>query len=354
LGSSQELLSQIIEKHRGKYDYDCIIPYSGGKDSTFQLYYLMKEYKIKPLVVRFNHGFLRQTIQENVVNSLKQMGADFIDFTPNWKVVKRLMKESFIRKTDFCWHCHTGIYSYPLQIALKFEVPLLFWGEPLSEISAYYDYLNDEIEYEDEKKFNMVRNLGISADDMMGMINDPIDPLDPRDLKPFTYPPLRDLRKLKYMSVCLGSFIPWDYTKNSEIIKRELGWKSDELEGVPDQINQHGEKIECYLQGTRDYIKYIKRGYTRVTQINAFHIRNGRTTIEEALPLNLDEGKRPPSLDVFLEYMGMSESEFNDIVTAQAIPPYQHDFENNGNAPKTHDFDQWYREDNRIPAKEIK
>jgi len=264
------------------------------------------------------------------------------------------MKESFIRKTDFCWHCHTGIYSYPLQIALKFEVPLLFWGEPLSEISAYYDYLNDEIEYEDEKKFNMVRNLGISADDMMGMINDPEDPLDPRDLKPFTYPALRDLRKLKYMSVCLGSFIPWDYTKNSELIKKELGWRSDELEGVPDEIPEYGEKIECYMQGTRDYIKYIKRGYTRVSQINAFHIRNGRTKIEDAEPLNIEEGKRPPSLDVFLEYMGMSEDEFNQIVTAQAIPPYEHDFEANGDAQKTKDFDQWYREDNRIPVKEIK
>ncbi len=55
----KKLLDSLIEKHRGKADYDCIIPFSGGKDSTFQLYYLMKEYKLKPLVVRFNHGFMR-------------------------------------------------------------------------------------------------------------------------------------------------------------------------------------------------------------------------------------------------------------------------------------------------------
>ena len=68
------LLDKLIEKHRGKYPYDCIIPFSGGKDSTFTLYYLIKEYKIKPLVVRFNHGFYRKTTEENKDKILKKLG----------------------------------------------------------------------------------------------------------------------------------------------------------------------------------------------------------------------------------------------------------------------------------------
>ena len=110
----KKMLDKVIEEYRGKYDYDCIVPFSGGKDSTFTLMYLMQEYKIKPLVVRFNHGFMRSNHEENVKKVLKKLGADFIDFTPNWSIVKKLMWESFDRKTDFCWHCHTGIYSYPL------------------------------------------------------------------------------------------------------------------------------------------------------------------------------------------------------------------------------------------------
>ena len=85
----KKLLDKLIEKHRGKYAYDCIVPYSGGKDSTFQLYYLMKNYGIKPLVVRFNHGFFRETILKNSERSLKKLGADFIEFTPNWKIVQK-------------------------------------------------------------------------------------------------------------------------------------------------------------------------------------------------------------------------------------------------------------------------
>lgn len=344
----KKLLDRLIEKHRGKNDYDCIVPYSGGKDSTFQLYYLIKEYGLKPLVVRFNHGFIRSTLEENNRRTLKKLGVDVIEFTPNWLIVKRLMLESFKRKTDFCWHCHSGIYTYPLRIAVKFNIPLLFWGEPLADLSSYYDYLNDEIEYEDEKKFNMVRNLGISAEDMWGMINTLENPVDKRELIPYTYPSLKELKSIDYASVCLGSFIPWDYTKNTEIIKRELGWKIDEVEGVPPEINGHGEKIECFMQGTRDYIKFIKRGYGRVTQINSFHIRNGRMTTEQARSINEDfDGRRPPSLEVFLEYMGLSEAEFNEIVASTAIPPYKHNFSENKTAKPLWDSIQWYREDNR-------
>jgi N-acetyl sugar amidotransferase len=344
----KRVLDQLIEKYRGKSAYDCIVPFSGGKDSTFQLYYLMKEYKLKPLVVRFNHGFMRQVIQDNSQRTFKKLGVDVLEFTPNWHIVKRLMLESFKRKTDFCWHCHTGIYSYPLRVALMYKVPLVFWGEPQSEITAYYDYLNDEIEYEDDKKFNMLRTLGITAEDMHGMIHTEKDPVDIRDLTPYTFPDVKELKALRYCSVPLGSFIPWDYTTNTEIIKRELGWQADELEGVPREINAHGEKIECFMQGTRDYIKFLKRGYSRVAQINAFHVRAGRMEPEEAFRMNAAcDGRKPPSLDVFLEYVGLTEDEFNQIVSQMVIPPHKPDFVNIQPAEKTWDFAQWYREDNR-------
>ena len=50
------------------------------------------------------------------------------------------MFESFDGKTDFCWHCHTGIYSYPLRVALLHKVPLVFWGEAQANITGYYDH----------------------------------------------------------------------------------------------------------------------------------------------------------------------------------------------------------------------
>lgn len=343
----KKLLDNVIEKFRGKGDYDCLIPFSGGKDSTYTLYYLLKEYKIKPLVVRFNHGFYRSKMEKNVERTLKKLGVDFINFTPNWKIVKKLMWEAFSRKTDFCWHCHTGIYSYPLRIALKFNIPLVLWGEPLAEMSAYYTYEDDEIEWEDEEKFNMLRNLGITAEDMHGMIDSEKDPVDKRDLIPYTYPSLEELQGIGYYSVCLGSFIPWDYKKHTKIIMDELGWEGDDMESAPSSVNKDFAKIECWMQGTRDYIKYLKRGYSRVTQIVNFEIREGRMDIEEGKRLiEKYDGNKPYSLELFLDYMGIDEDEFNRIISKQIVPPHDPDIENIPMGEKMGDFEEWYREKN--------
>ena len=115
------------------------------------------------MVIRFNHGFYRPKTLENTNNVLKKLGADFIDFTPNWKIVKEVMLESFNRKTDFCWHCHCGIFSYPVRMAIKLNIPLIIWGEPQAEMTAYFTY--EEFEEENEHTFNMFRNLGITAED---------------------------------------------------------------------------------------------------------------------------------------------------------------------------------------------
>lgn len=327
--SRKKQLDELIEKYRGKYDYDCIVPFSGGKDSSFTLNYLIKEYNIKPLVVQFDHGFMRPNLQENNERTFKKLGVDVIKFSPNWKIVKKLMLEALKRKGDFCWHCHTGIFSFPMHIALKFNVPLIFWGEPSTEYTAYYDYEDDEIEFVDEKRFNRYTNLGITAEDMYGMINSEEDPIDMRDLKFYTYPNFKDLKKLKYHSVCLGSYIPWDVKSNVEIIKNELGWKGAPVEGIPYEYYPY-EKIECFMQGVRDYIKYIKRGYGRVSQMTTLDVRNDRMSREDAMKLITKyEGKKPNALKYFLDYVGLSEDEFNEIVTATAIPPYKHDFEKN-------------------------
>jgi predicted HTH domain antitoxin len=230
-------------------------------------------------------------------------------------------------------------------MAVKLDIPLIIWGEALADLSAYYDSEKDEIEYEDEEKFNMCRNLGISADDMYGMINSPEFPVDRRDLLPYTYPSMKELRSIGCTSICLGSFIPWDYTKNTNLIKEKLGWQSDELEGVPEELHSSGEKIECYMQGARDYIKYCKRGYSRLSQMIAFHIREGRMTLEEASKYYEMEGKKPHSVEILLEYLGISEEEFIEIVKRTEIPPYKHDYSSEEMAEKTWDYDQWNKKD---------
>lgn len=336
--AQKKALDALIAEHRGKYDYDCIVPFSGGKDSTWTLYYLVKEYGLKPLVVRFDHGFMRPTLEENVRKTTRELGVDILSFRPNWKVVQKLMLQSFLEKGDFCWHCHTGIFSYPMWTALEKKVPLIFWGEPSAEYTAYFSY--DQAEEVDEKRFNRYVNLGIGADDMFVRLGGSVDH---RDLKPYSYPPLKDLRALNYKSVCLGSYVKWDVRKQSEIIMNELGWQGEEVENVPPQYRY--EKIECYMQGVRDYIKYIKRGYSRPSHLVAIDVRNGRMSRNEGQHLIEEyEGRRPPSLDIFLDFVGMTEAEFMEVAMSHQVSPYVHDPEATQPGRKTHDFDQWSRQ----------
>lgn len=343
--ANRKALDALIDEHRGKYDYDCIIPFSGGKDSTWTLHYLMKEYAIKPLVVRFDHGFYRPNLEDNVKRTMRRLGVDFMTFTPNWHVVQKLMLQSFLEKGDFCWHCHTGIFSYPMWIAIEKQVPLIFWGEPSAEYTAYFSY--DQVEDVDEKRFNRYVNLGISADDMFVRLGGKVDA---RDLKPYSYPPLKALRALHYRSVCLGSFIPWNAQRQSEIIQQELGWKGDLVENVPPQYQY--EKIECYMQGVRDYIKYIKRGYSRPTHLVALDVRHDRMSKEQGAELVAQyEGRRPPSLDLFLEFVGLTEAEFMEVAMGHQVTPYVHDPAATRPGERMADFDRWSR-DGAMPAAE--
>lgn len=314
-------LDEMLERHRGKHDYDCIVPFSGGKDSTFTLWYLVKVKKLKCLVVRFDHGFLRTTVKDNSQRTFRMLGVDVLHFTPNWQIVRKLMFESLRRRGDFCWHCHCGIFSYPMWVALRYDVPLLFWGEK-SEYSSFLGNFDEESEH-DERRFNLKVNLGINAEDMLGMLDNTVSdhPVELRDLKPYTFPPARELRRAKVESKFLGHYIPWDLPKQVEIIKRELDWQGDEVEGIPPQYDY--EKIECFMQGVRDYLKYLKRGVGRTNHLASIDIRHGRLTREEGVRLEAEyDGRRPAALDVFLKVLDMKEEEFYELVEPHVVAPH--------------------------------
>lgn len=334
----EKQLLKILEEAKSRNDpYDCIVPFSGGKDSTFTLWAVVRRYGLKPLVVSFDHGFYRPGTIENRTRTFRRLGVDVVTFTPNWQIVKKLMLESLIRKGDFCWHCHAGIFVYPMQIAIKFKIPLIIWGEGGGEYEGYFKFEN--LEETDEWKYNRRIILGMRAEDMAGFLG-----VGLKDLEPFIYPAKKELKKIRIKSMPLGKFIPWNVKKQVEIIKKELGWKEDEIESGFSEDTY--EKIECMFTGIRDYIKYLKRGFSRITHLTTLDIRHGRISREKAMELiKKFEGKKPRSLEVFLEYLEITEKEFNEIVMKHLIPPAPlTDPADLKVGKKLWDQDLWYRE----------
>jgi len=327
-------LDGVCQDIQSDQDYDCIVPFSGGKDSTFTLLFIVRELNLKPLVVSFDHGFYRPNMLTNRNRVVENLGVDLLTFKPNWLLVRKLMLQSLLEKGDFCWHCHTGIFSYPMWVAIEKKVPLILWGETSSEYTSYYSYEGDE--KVDEDRFNQIANLGITADDMRIRMG---EAFSQRDFKPYTYPPRKLLRELKLQSLALGSFIPWNPKEQAKLISKELGWTGDEVEGVPPEFNY--EKIECYMQGVRDYIKYRKRGYSRVSHLMALELRKGAINKKSAEKLISEfEGKRPASLDLFLNMLGLSEEDFEEIIQKHRVDPWD-DRVMVQIGKKPHDFDSW-------------
>ena len=337
-------LDLLISQYKNKYEYDCIIPFSGGKDSTFTLWYLVTQKKVKPLVVRFDHNFYRQNHELNVQKTISKLGVDFINYKSNFDIVKKTMLESLIRRGDFCWHCHVGVSALPINIAIEKNVPLIFYGEPSSEYSSYNDY--EEIEEMDHERFNKVSNLGINAEDMFEMIKErfPNDSINISDFKSYIFPSPRDLIKYKIKSRFLGNYKAWDVKEQVKIIKKELGWKGDNVEGIPEEYNY--EKIECMMQGVRDYIKFLKRGFGRTAHLTSIDIRNQRMDRSKALELcKMYDGKKPKSLDIFLKIIQISEDEFYDLVQKHIVSPNKvwnrEKLKKNKSNITPSDFDHW-------------
>jgi N-acetyl sugar amidotransferase len=312
----------LIAKHKNKFDYDCIVPFSGGKDSTFALWYIVKIKNLKPLVVRFDHNFLRETVQKNTEKTITKLGVEFLNFKPNFNIVKKMMFESLFRRGDFCWHCHVGVNAFPIRIAIEKNIPLLIYGEPSAEYGSFYNYNN--LEFQDVERFNKTGNLGINAEDMIGMIKQryPNEKIDERDFKPFIYPSQKELNEKNIVGTYLGNYIPWDVKEQVKIIKKELNWEGDEVEGIPEEYDY--EKIECYMQGVRDYIKFIKRGFGRTSHLVSIDIRNNRMSREQGMKLVKEyDGKRPKSLDFFLGLVKMTEDEFYNTIFTHIVEPNQ-------------------------------
>ncbi len=331
-------LDGIVAAAKARNDqYDCVIPASFAKDSSFQLLYAVKDLGMKPLVIRYDHGLYRPTVEENFRRTTKILGVDVVTFGVSFHVVREIMLEGLKRRGDVCGFCHDGIFSNTMQQVVRYKVPLVLWGEPISEYQNFGSGLTyDDMELVDETRYNRVANLGMTAEDLFYMLDGRVSK---RDLAPYEYPPASELKRLRVQSICLGSYIQWDVKAQTERIKKELGWQGDYVENIPESHSY--EKIECQLQATRDWIRWLKRGHSRASHLANIEIRAGRMTREQGIEFEqVNQPKRPSSLDHFLKMWHLTESEFESIVLRHKVG--DHDFpRSNEKAPAPVDLPKW-------------
>jgi len=301
----ETVLRGILDKAKANAgtNYDCIIPISGGKDSTFQLHVLTQVYGMKPLAVTFSHNWFSETGWYNLQNSLEQFNVDHVMFTPNRKLVNKLAKHSLAGIGDSCWHCHAGVGAFPLQAAVRFNIPLLIWGESIAESSGRASYLNPVRKF-DREYFTKV-SAKLRPDQMVR--EDGEYSVSLRDLEPFQVPSAEDCERVGVHGIHLGDYIFWDDERQTEFVRDNYGWKETQVEGSFKRY----KSAECVMPGVHDLACYTKRGYGRATFHASVDVRAGLLSRDEAWDLiRSNDGVRPEGLDYYLKITGMSEEEF--------------------------------------------
>ena len=303
-------LREIIKnaKSEAGSNYDCIIPISGGKDSMFQLFVLVKEYGMKPLAVTFDYGWYSETGTYNLINCLEKFNVDHIKFSVNRELIKRLAKRSLSCIGDSCWCCHAGLGAFPLKIAVKFNIPLLIWGESIAEASARATYF-DPVRRYDREYFTKV-SAKLSADEMI------CDYLSETDLNPFQIPSAEECKRAGVYGIRLGDYMFWDEQRQTEFLVKHYDWKESAMEGTYKSY----KGVECIMVGVHDFTCYLKRGYGRASFHASIDVRHGLLTREEGFALARQHDPiRPHALDYYLMAAGMDEDEFYKIMEKQKV-----------------------------------
>ncbi len=285
-------LKMILEKYRSKdgSNYDCLIPVSGGKDSTFQVIKML-ELGMNPLCVTATTDMLSEIGRRNIEN-IKNLGVDYVEVTTNPVIRKRINKLTLTEIGDISWPEHVAIFTIPVRIAVQMNIPLLIWGE-----NSQNEYGGPAAAAENNvlnrrwlEEFGGM--LGFRVNDLVGQAG-----ITRNNLIQFTYPSDDELKRVGVTGLFLGHYIPWD-GHNNAMVAQAYGFES--WPTIVEGSVVAYENLDNLQMRIHDYFKFLKYGYDRSTDWCCLHIRRNRLSRDEAVNLVRKNGGKMP-----LKYLGV-------------------------------------------------
>jgi N-acetyl sugar amidotransferase len=299
----------ILKSQKRSERWDCIVPVSGGKDSTAQVLKIL-ELGYNPLCVTSSTCDLSDIGRDNL-NNIGNLGVDHIEYSPNPKVRAKLNRLGLEEVGDISWPEHVGIFTIPIRASVDFGVPLIIWGE------------NSQNEYggpASKQESNILNRewleefgglLGLRVEDLTTSYG-----FSSKDLILYTYPSDSELFKAGTTGLFLGHYFPWDGLSNA-ILSSAFGFraKNVHVEGSPANY----ENLDNYQTGIHDYFKYLKYGFGRTTDIVSLHIRRGIMARSQGLEIVKEiDGNYPHTylgkpLSEIITKIGLTTDKFNLI-----------------------------------------
>lgn len=262
-------------RRTGSSGWDCIVPVSGGKDSTYQTIRIL-QMGLNPLCVTATTCDLSDIGRRNIEN-LKSLGVDHVEISPNPVVRRKLNCIGLTQVGDISWPEHVGIFTIPVRAAVQFNVPLIVWGE-----NSQHEYggpaaaaHSKHLDRRWLEEFGGL--LGLRVSDLVG-----VEGIQEKDLIPYTYPSDEELGRVGVTGIFLGYYFPWDGYSNA-LIAQAHGFTTYAKTVEGSVVNY--ENLDNHQTGIHDYFKFLKFGFGRATDIACLHLRRGRITREDALAM---------------------------------------------------------------------
>src|SRR5690606_26684389 len=213
-------LEAILDRYRSKdgSHWDCIVPVSGGKDSTYQVAQML-ELGMTPLCVTATTCDLSEIGRRNIEN-IKALGVDHIQISPDPVVRAKLNRIGLTQVGDISWPEHVGIFTIPVTAATNYNVPLIICGEN-SQKEYGGPAASTESNTLDRRWLEEFGGLlGLRVSDLIG-----VEGLERKHLIPYFYPDDAALKRVGVTGLFLGHYIPWDGYSNA-LLSQGLGFET--------------------------------------------------------------------------------------------------------------------------------
>jgi hypothetical protein len=230
----------------------------------------------------------------------------------------KLNRIGFKLMGDMNWHAHAGIFTYPIREAVQKNVPLLIWGEhgfmDLGGMHSYNDFVEFTYRYRHEHCLRGYEWHDMTDEGLKKLGRPQLaEGLAERDLIPWKYPSDDEIKRVGVRGIYISNFFKWEANEHAKFVVEQYGFKPHP---VPfDRTYRRLSNLDdMHENGIHDYLKYIKFGYGRATDHSCKDIRAGLLTREKAIEIVREmDSKKPSDLKRWLEYVRMSEKEFDDI-----------------------------------------
>jgi N-acetyl sugar amidotransferase len=282
--------------------HDCIVPVSGARDSWFIVHVVKDLLGLRPLLVSYNKHYNTQVGIRNLAYLRSLMGCDITSSTASPEKVKRVTRETLRLRASMYWHCLAGETAFPVQVAVKFKIPLVIWGaqQGVDQVGMF----SHEDEVEMTRKYRQEHDL-MDLDEQALLAQAPA--LTESDIEPFRYPHDKELEAIGVRGIYLGNYVRWDSKAQHEAMIDRWGY-----EAAPQQrtFDTYNDVDSFHYSGLHDWIKHLKWGYGKATDHASREIRLKRMTREQGIAMvRRYENVPPADLPLFLEWLGMSEAE---------------------------------------------